>query len=153
MQSKQFETTVGGKNMIAQFSDLAEQANGSVILRYGETAVLATAVMSHHTRDELDYFPLTVDFEERFYAVGAILGNRFARREGKPSDNGILCGRITDRTIRPLFPQFLRNEVQVVITVLALGEEPVDQVAVNAASLALSTSDIPWLGPVAAVRI
>lgn len=153
MQTKKFETVVGGKKMVAEFSDLAENASGSVILCYGETAVLCTAVMSHKTRDELDYFPLTVDFEERFYSVGAILGNRFSRREGKPSDNGILVGRITDRTIRPLFPQYLRNEVQVVVTVLALGAEPVDQVAVNAASLALGTSDIPWAGPVAAVRI
>lgn len=153
MQSKTFETTVGGKKMIAEFTDLAEQANGSVILRYGETAVLATAVMSSRTRDDIDYFPLTVDYEERFYAAGAILGSRFMRREGRPSDAAILSGRIVDRTIRPLFPQHIRNEVQVVITVLSLDAEDPDQVAVNAASLALATSDIPWGGPVAAVRI
>jgi len=153
MQSKIFETEVGGKKLVAEFTDLAEQANGSVILRYGETAVLATAVMSARTRDDIDYFPLTVDYEERFYAAGAILGSRFMRREGRPSDAAILSGRIVDRTIRPLFPQHIRNEVQVVITVLALDEEDPDQVAVNAASLALATSDIPWGGPVAAVRI
>lgn len=139
--------------MTAEFTDLAEQANGSVILRYGNTAVLATAVMSSKTRDDIDYFPLTVDYEERFYAAGQILGSRFMRREGRPSDAAILSGRIVDRTIRPLFPQHIRNEVQVVITVLALDEEDPDQVAVNAASLALATSDIPWAGPVAAVRI
>ncbi len=139
--------------MVAEFTDLAEQANGSVILRYGNTAVLATAVISGRTRDDIDYFPLTVDYEERFYAAGAILGSRFMRREGRPSDAAILSGRIVDRTIRPLFPQHIRNEVQVVITVLALDEEDPDQVAVNAASLALATSDIPWGGPVAAVRI
>ncbi len=153
MQTKTFETEVGGKKLVAEFTDLAEQANGSVILRYGNTAVLATAVMSHRTRDDIDYFPLTVDYEERFYAAGAILGSRFMRREGRPSDAAILSGRIVDRTIRPLFPQHIRNEVQVVITVLALDEEDPDQVAVNAASLALAVSNIPWGGPVAAVRI
>lgn len=139
--------------MTAEFTDLTEQANGSVILRYGNTAVLATAVMSSRTRDDIDYFPLTVDYEERYYAAGAILGSRFMRREGRPSDAAILSGRIVDRTIRPLFPQHIRNEVQVVVTVLALDEEDPDQIAVNAASLALATSDIPWAGPVAAVRI
>lgn len=153
MQTKQFETVVGGKKMIAEFTDLAEQASGSVILRYGNTAVLATAVMSEKTRDDIDYFPLTVDYEERYYAAGTIGGSRFMRREGRPSDAAILSGRIVDRTIRPLFPQRIRNEVQVVITVLALDEEDPSQVAVNAASLALATSDVPWAGPVAAVRI
>lgn len=153
MQSKKFETTIGGKVLSAEFTDLAEQANGSVIVRYGETAVLATAVISHKTRDDIDYFPLTVEFEERYYAAGAILGNRFARREGRPSESATLSGRIVDRTIRPLFPQHIRNEIQVILTVLALGEDTADHVGVNAASLALATSDIPWGGPVAAVRI
>jgi polyribonucleotide nucleotidyltransferase len=153
MQKKTFSTEVGGKPMVAEFTDLAEQANGSVLLRYGNTAVLATAVMGEKTRDDIDYFPLTVDYEERYYAAGAILGSRFMRREGRPSDAAILSGRIVDRTIRPLFPSHIRNEVQVVITVLSLDEEDPSQVAVNAASLALATSDIPWDGPVAAVRI
>src|SRR6185503_7838151 len=153
MQTKTFETVVGGKPLVAEFSDLAEQASGSVILRYGNTAVLATAVMSSRTRDDIDYFPLTVDYEERFYAAGIVGGSRFMRREGRPSDAAILSGRIVDRTIRPLFPQHIRNEVQVVITVLALDEEDPDMVAVNAASLALATSNIPWAGPVASVRI
>lgn len=153
MQSKKFETSVGGKPLIAEFTDLAEQANGSVILRYGNTAVLATAVMSEKTRDDIDYFPLTVDYEERFYAAGQILGSRFVRREGKPSEDAILSGRVVDRTIRPLFPQHMRNEVQVIITVLAIDEEDPDTIAVNAASLALAVSDIPWSGPVASVRI
>ncbi len=153
MQSKTFSCEIGGKTMTAEFTDLAEQANGSVILRYGNTAVLATAVQSLRTRDDIDYFPLTVDYEERFYAAGAILGSRFMRREGRPSEQAILSGRVVDRTVRPLFPQHLRNEVQVIITVLALDEEDPDAIAVNAASLALATSDIPWGGPVAAVRI
>ncbi len=153
MQTKTFETEVGGKKLIAEFTDLAEQASGSVILRYGNTAVLATAVISSKTRDDIDYFPLTVDYEERFYAAGQILGNRFMRREGRPSDQAILSGRVVDRTIRPLFPQHIRNEVQVVITVLALDEEDPDTISVNAASLALATSDISWNGPVASVRL
>ncbi len=153
MQSKTFSLEVGGKTLSAEFTDLAEQANGSVIMRYGNTAVLATAVISSRTRDDIDYFPLTVDYEERYYAAGAILGSRFMRREGRPSEQAILSGRVVDRTIRPLFPQHLRNEVQVVITVLAIDGEDPDTVAVNAASLALATSDIPWGGPVAAVRI
>src|SRR5665213_22906 len=153
MESKTFSMEIGGKTLTAEFTDLAEQANGSVILRYGNSAVLATAVMSHRTRDDIDYFPLTVDYEERFYAAGAILGSQYVRREGRPSEQAILSGRVVDRTVRPLFPQHIRNEVQVVITVLALDEEDPDQVAVNAASLALATSDIPWGGPVAAVRI
>lgn len=153
MQSKTFETEVGGKKMVAEFTDLAEQASGSVILRYGNTAVLATAVMGDKSRDDIDYFPLTVDYEERFYAAGQILGSRFVRREGRPSEDAILAGRVVDRTIRPLFPQYLRNEVQVVITILALNEEDPAVVAVNAASLALAVSNISWNGPVAAVRI
>ncbi len=153
MQSKTFETEIGGKKLVAEFTDLAEQANGSVLLRYGNTAVLATAVMSEKTRDDIDYFPLTVDYEERFYAAGQILGSRFVRREGRPSEDAILSGRVVDRTIRPLFPSHIRNEIQVIITILALDEEDPDTIAVNAASLALATSDIPWKGPVAAVRI
>jgi len=153
MQSKSYSIEIGGKQMTAEFTDLAEQANGSVILRYGNTAVLATAVMSSKTRDDIDYFPLTVDYEERFYAAGRILGSRFIKREGRPSEQAILSGRVVDRTIRPLFPSHIRNEIQVVITVLSLDEDDPDMVAVNAASLAIATSNIPWDGPVAAVRI
>ncbi len=153
MESRKFETEIGGKVLSAEFTDLAKQANGSVIVRYGNTALLATAVMSHRTRDDIDYFPLSVEYEERFYAAGTIGGSRFIRREGRPSEQAILTGRVVDRTIRPLFPQHLRNEIQVIITMLALDEEDPASVAVNAASLALATSNIPWGGPVAAVRI
>src|SRR3569832_458727 len=141
MQTKTFSTTIGGKELIAEFTDLAENASGSVILRYGNTAVLATAVMSSRTRDDIDYFPLTVDYEERFYAAGTIGGSRFVRREGRPSEQAILSGRVVDRTIRPLFPQHIRNEMQVIITVLALDEEDPDKNTNNAASLALATSN------------
>ena len=152
MKKKTFSMDFAGRKLEAIFSDLAEQATGSVMVRYGDTVVLATAVMSSHKKDG-DFFPLTVDFEERFYAAGKILGSQFIRREGRPSDVAILSGRIIDRTIRPLFDQWIRNEVQVVITLLALDDGDVNVASVLATSLALSISDIPWNGPVSAIRI
>jgi len=113
--------------------------------------VLATAVMGRES--DKDYFPLSVEYEEKFYAAGAILGSRFMRREGRPSDEAVLSGRIVDRTIRPLFPKGLKREVQVILSVLAIEEYDTDVLAVTAASLALSTSNIPWNGPVSAVRL
>ena len=143
---------MGGKTLIAEFNDWADQAHGSVLVRYGNSAVLATAVMG--TKDSaLDYFPLSVEYEERFYAAGAILGSRFMRREGRPSDEAVLSGRIVDRTIRPLFPKGLKRDVQVILTVLSLEEYDTDILAVTAASLAIGTSHIPWNGPVSAIRI
>lgn len=153
MKSREFSTQIGGEKLTATFSDLTEQASGSVILSYGNTVVLATAVMSKYKREGIDFFPLTVDYEERFYASGEILGNRFKRREGRASDEAILSGRIVDRAIRPLFPQYIRNEVQVIITILSIGKDDPDVLAINAASLALGTSDIPWDGPVSAIRL
>ncbi|MFM2374757.1 MAG: hypothetical protein RLZZ234_752 [Candidatus Parcubacteria bacterium] len=152
MQHKSYSLLWGGKTLTAEFTDLAENAHGSVLLRYGETAVFATAVMGKE-KDGVDYFPLSVEFEERFYAAGQILGSRFMRREGRPSEQAILSARIVDRTIRPLFPSYIRNEVQVIITVLAIGEDDPDTIAVIAASLALATSSIPWGGPIGAARI
>ncbi len=152
MQKKEYTLDIGGKTMTAEFNDWADQANGSVLLRYGNSAVLATAVMSNK-ESNLDYFPLSVEYEEKFYAAGAILGSRFMRREGRPSDEAVLSGRIVDRTIRPLFPKGLKRDVQVIITVLSIEDYDTDILAVNAASLALATSDIPWNGPVSAVRI
>lgn len=153
MRSEKYEVEIGGKKLIAEFTDLADQAHGSVMVRYGNTTVLATAVMSNKKREGGDFFPLTVDFEERFYAAGQILGSRFMRREGRPSDAAVLSGRIIDRTIRPLFDQRVRNDVQVVITVLSIDKDEPDVLAVNAASLALGTSDIPFGGPVSAIRV
>ncbi len=152
MQTKKYEIELNGQKLIAEFTDLAENAHGSVLLRYGNTTVFATAVMSKGEK-EADYFPLSVEYEERFYAAGQILGSRFMRREGRPSDEAILSGRITDRTIRPLFDQNMRNEVQVVVTILSLDEYDPDILGVIASSLALGTSNIPWGGPVGAVRI
>ena len=152
MKSKKFEVEIGGEKLVAEFSDLAENAHGSVVLRLGDTVVLATAVMSKGEKD-LEYFPLSVEYEERFYASGKILGSRFLRREGRPSDEAILSGRIIDRTIRPLFDNNLRNEIQVVVTVLSLDKYDPDVLGIIASSLALATSEIPWDGPVSAVRI
>lgn len=152
MQSKRYELEINGSKIEAEFNDLAENAHGSVMLRMGDTLVLATAVMSKGDKD-LEYFPLSVEYEERFYASGQILGSRFIRREGRPSDEAILSGRIVDRTIRPLFDSNLRKEVQVVITILSLDEYDPDVLGVVAASLALGTSKIPWNGPVSSVRI
>jgi len=152
MQKQEFSTEVGGQTLTATFSDLAEQANGSVQLSYGETTVLATAVMSEGERD-IPFFPLVVDYEEKFYAAGSILGSRYMRREGRPSEEATLSSRLIDRTIRPLFDNRSRQEVQIVITVLSLGNYDPDILGINAASLALATSDIPWAGPVSAVRV
>ncbi len=152
MKKKEYSVEIGGKTMTAEFNDWADQASGSVLLRYGNSAVFATVVMGSK-ESALDYFPLSVEYEEKFYAAGAILGSRFMRREGRPSDEAVLSGRIVDRTIRPLFPKGLKRDVQVIISVLAIDDYDTDILAVNAASLAIATSNIPWNGPVSAVRI
>ncbi len=154
MIKKEYSLEVGGRTLTAIFTDLADQATGSVIIKYGETMLLATAVMSNNKREDIDYFPLTVEYEERYYAAGVIGGGRFQKREGKPSEEAVLSGRIIDRTIRPFFNSAIRNEVQVIITVLAKDEDnDPDVPAVIGASLALATSNIPWAGPVSAIRL
>lgn len=152
MTKKEYSIEVGGKTLIAEFNDLADQAHGSVMVRYGGTVIMATAVMGA-IKEGGDFFPLTVDYEERFYATGKILGSRFMRREGRPSTDAILSGRIVDRTIRPLFNQKMRNQVQVIMTTIAIDQGDPDVASVIAASLALGTSNIPWNGPASAVRI
>ncbi len=152
MKSKTFEVLIGGEKITAEFTDLADQTNGSVLLKQGDTVVLATVVMSHKEK-ESSYFPLSVEFDERFYAAGKILGSKFIRRENRPSEEAILSGRVIDRTIRPLFEQSMRYEVQVVVMALAVGEHDPDILGINAVSLALAVSDIPWRGPVSAVRV
>ncbi|MES2059493.1 MAG: polyribonucleotide nucleotidyltransferase [Patescibacteria group bacterium] len=152
MHSKEYTLDVAGFPLTATFTDLADQAAGSVIISYRDTALLATAVMGKKDKDS-DFFPLVVDFEERFYAAGKILGSQFIRREGRPSDEAILSGRVVDRTIRPLFDHRIRRDIQVVITMLALGDAEPDTLAVIGASLALTTSNIPWRGPVSGVHI
>ncbi len=153
MQKKEYSVEIGGRTMTAMFTDLAEQAQGSVILKYGETIVLATACMSRDQQEGLGFFNLTVDYTEKFYAAGKILGSRFVRREGRPSQEAILASRVIDRTLRPLFDQSMRHAVQVIVTVLSVDENDPTILAVNAASLALAVSEIPWNGPVGCVRI
>jgi polyribonucleotide nucleotidyltransferase len=153
MEKKSYSVDIAGKTLTAHITNLTNQAHGSVMLQMGETVVLVTAVMSKNAATGMSYFPLSVEFEEKFYAAGQILGSRFQRREGRPSDGAVLSARIVDRTIRPLFNHALRNEVQVIITVLAQGEDDPDVLGVIGASLALGMSDIPWDGPVGAVRI
>ncbi len=150
-----YELQIGGRKLTASFKKLAEQANGSVILRYGDTVVLATATMSKEDRkDQLGYFPLMVFYEEKFYAAGKIGGSRYTRREGKPSDRATLISRMIDRSIRPLFPENLKREVEVIVTCLSWDEENDPGILGGmAASLALSVSDIPWNGPLSMVRI
>src|SRR3990167_10516163 len=154
MESKKFSVSLGTSKLEVELTALAGQANGRVLIRLGETTVLVTAVMSKYAREGGDFFPLTVDYEEKYYAAGRILGSRFMRREGRPSEEAILISRLIDRTIRPLFDHRMRHDVQVVVFTLSLDEEnSPDVLAIPAASLALLVSDIPWEGPVSAVRV
>lgn len=147
------EATIDSKKISFEVGRFAGQANSSVLARLGDTMILATVVASS-PREDLDYFPLFVEYREKFYAGGRIKGSRWVKREGKPSDEAILKARLIDRSIRPLFPEGYRGEVQVVITVLSVdSENDADVLAACAASAALAISDIPWQGPVATVRI
>ncbi len=153
MEQKKWSLQIGGRELVVETGILAQQANGAVKVSYGDTVVLATAVMSEKASSS-SYFPLMVDYEERYYAAGKIKGSRFIKREGRPSDEAVLAGRMVDRTIRPLFDDRMRNEVQVIITVLSFdGENEPDIISIIAGSLALSISDIPWNGPVGAVKV
>ena len=150
---KSFTTTIGDKQITMETGKLAKQAGGAVTLRTGDTMVFAAATMGREPRQGIDFFPLTVDYEERMYAGGRIPGS-FFRREGRPSEEAILIARLTDRPIRPLFPKDMHNEVQVILySYSADTENAIDILAVNAASAALMISDIPWAGPVGAVRV
>jgi len=154
MAQKKWSLQIGGRELEIETGLLAKQASGSVTVRYGDTVVLAAATMSNSLSKFGGYFPLMVDFEERYYAAGKIKGSRFIKREGRPSDDAVLTGRVIDRTVRPLFNSRMRNEVQVIVTVLSIdGENEPDTISVIAASAALAISNIPWNGPVAAVRV
>src|SRR5712692_4240034 len=147
------QAVINGKPLVFETGKLAEQAGGAVTVRYGDTVVLAAATVSPTIRPGTDFFPLTVDFEERLYAAGKIPGS-FPRREGRPSEEGILTARLTDRPIRPLFPKGFRNDVQIVVTPLSADQEnEPDILAVNAASAALSISNAPFEGPIGCVRV
>ncbi len=151
--SQIFQCMMGDRALIIETGKLAAQASGAVTVRYGDTLVLVTACASSEPREGIDFLPLTVDYEERHYAAGKIPGS-FFRREGRPSQDAILADRLTDRPIRPLFPKGLRNDVQIVITVLSADQEnDPDILALIGASAALTLSDIPFGGPVGAVRV
>jgi len=151
---KTFETQWGGKTLSIEIGKYAKQANGACVVRYGDTVVLATAVMSDSERDGLDFFPLMVEYEEKLYAAGRIKGSRFIKKEGRPTDEAVLTARYIDRAIRPLFNENIRNDVQVIVTCLAFdNENDPDIPGLIAASCALHISDIPWDGPIADIRI
>ncbi|MEK7162764.1 MAG: polyribonucleotide nucleotidyltransferase [Patescibacteria group bacterium] len=153
LNKQQFTTEINGKVLTLEVSDLAGQANAAVLGTFGETSVLVTVVMGKEERN-IDYFPLTVDYEERFYAAGKIIGSRFVRREGRPSEGAVLSGRMIDRTLRPLFNSRMRRDVQVVVTILSYDEKnDPDFISLFSASTALLISDIPWNGPIAGLRL
>lgn len=148
-----FTTDVGGRKLSIETGVLAAQAGGAVTVRYGDTVLFATATMSKEVRPGMNFFPMTVEFEERLYAGGRIPGS-FFRREGRPSEQAILISRLVDRPLRPLFPKGFRNEVQIIISTLASDNENLfDPLAIIAASAALHISDIPWSGPIAASTV
>jgi polyribonucleotide nucleotidyltransferase len=144
---------LGGRDFVVSLNNLAERTNGEAMVRYGDTVVFATVTMAE-SEVEKDFFPLSVNYEEKFYAGGKISGSRYSRREGKPSDRATLISRMIDRAIRPLFPEGMKKEIQITITCLSWdGENDPGTMGMIASSLALHLSDIPWNGPLAAVRI
>ena len=150
---RQFETEVGGRKVVVETGKYAEQANGSCIVRCGDTVVMVNVTMSETPREGMDFFPLQVDFEEKMYAVGKIPGG-FKKREGRTSDKGILTSRLIDRPIRPLFPKGLYNDVVVIATALSVDTNiPPEPFAMMGSSIALSISDIPWAGPTGSVQV
>jgi polyribonucleotide nucleotidyltransferase len=151
-ETKKYSTTVGSETITIETGKLASQAGGAVTIQLGESIIFASATMGR-VREGIDFFPLSVDFEERLYASGKIPGS-FFRREGRPGTEAILTARLTDRPLRPLFPKGMRNEVQVIMfSISSDGTNPLDILAINAASAAMTISDTPWNGPVGAVRV
>ena len=151
-ETKRYTATVGSRTIAIETGKLAAQAGGAVTVHLNDTVIFAAATMGS-VREGIDFFPLSVDYEERMYAGGKIPGS-FFRREGRPSTDAILTARLTDRPLRPLFPEGMRNEVQIIMYSLSADvENPLDILAINAASAAIMISDIPWNGPVAAVRV
>ncbi len=150
---KRYDVVVGGKTLVFETGRLAGQAGGAVTVGSGDALIMGVATMGAEPREGIDFLPLTVDYEERMYAGGSIPGS-FFRREGRPSEAAILVNRLTDRPLRPLFPKDLRNSVQVIMYSFSADDvTPLDVLAINSASAAVSISDIPWEGPVGAVRI
>ena len=154
MQEKIFSTEWLGRTLTIKTGKLAKQANASVVVQYGDTSVLATVVEAKTERDNIDFFPLMVEFEERLYAAGIIKGSRWIKREGRPSDDAVLTGRMIDRSIRPLFSDDSRKDVQIMLTVLSAdGVNDHDIPSLIAASAVLSISGLDWKGPIGGIRI
>jgi len=154
MEQQRFVVQLDSKEISFELNNWAEQANGNVLVKTGDTHTFVTTVMSRSETPNQGFFPLIVDYEEKFYAAGKILGSRFVRREGRPSDEAIITSRLIDRAIRPLFPKGFKKEVQVIATCFSWdGQNDPDIAGLLGASLALSLSDIPWKGPVGVVRI
>ena len=149
-----FQTEVEGRPLEIKINNWAEKASGSCLARYGDTEVLATCVMSEQTKEGCDFFPLTVEYQERYYAAGKIFGSRFIKREARPTDGAILTSRMIDRSIRPRFPEDFKKEVQVIITCLSWdGKNDPDILGLIASSVILSISNIPWEGPLGTIRV
>ena len=145
---KTYTTELAGRPLVMEFGKYCGQANGSVIVRLGDTVVMVNATASDTPREGQDFFPLSVDFEEKMYSVGKIPGG-FIKREGRPSEKATLTSRLIDRPLRPLFNKGMRNDVQVVATVLSVEQDvPPDIPAMIGASAAIAVSDIPWAGPI-----
>ena len=153
MEHKTYSMEFAGRNLSFEFGRYAEQAAGSVLVRYGDTAILVSATISEKAREGVDFFPLSVDYEEKLYAVGKIPGG-FIKREGRPTEKAVLTCRLIDRPLRPLFPQGMRNDVQIVATSLSVDtNNPPDIPAMLGSSMALSVSQIPWGGPTGSVLV
>ncbi|MBU2542734.1 polyribonucleotide nucleotidyltransferase [Patescibacteria group bacterium] len=154
MEVKNWSTEWGGRTLTIETGRYVPQAHGSCTVRYGDTVILATVVKSKDVREGIDYFPLMVEFEEKLYAAGKIKGSRFMKREGRPTDEAILAGRLVDRSVRPLFDERVRNDVQLVLTALSVdGENDAVITSLLAASCAIAISPIAWNGPIAGARI
>ena len=148
-----FKTEFAGRPLVVETGKMAQLANGSCLVRYGDTVVLCTATMADSPREGIDFFPLSVDFEEKLYAVGKIPGS-FLKREGRPSEKAILASRVIDRPMRPLFPKDMRNDVCIVCTVMSVDMDNSPEIAaMNGASIAVAISDIPWNGPIAGMAV
>jgi len=154
MTKEKFDIEIGGKTISVKTTTWTEQSSGSCLVQCGETVVMVNATVSAFEKPGQDFFPLTVEYEEKFYAAGKIFGSRFIRREGRPTDEAVLTGRMIDRAIRPLFPKDFKKEVQVIVTCLSWdGENDPDILGLIGASFALSISNIPWSGPLGAIRV
>ncbi|MGC8861491.1 MAG: polyribonucleotide nucleotidyltransferase, partial [Armatimonadota bacterium] len=153
MTTHSVEIELDGRTLVLETGRVAGQANGAVLARCGDTVVIATACMSVAPREGMNFFPLICDYEERKYAVGKIPGG-FVKRGGRPSEKAVLTSRLIDRPIRPLFPEGMRNDVQIIAMPLSMEPTvPADMIAIVASSAALAISDIPWNGPIGAVRV